>query len=469
MRTIAAAVGIAVALLGAAPVPASAATPEDTVTSLQRLPGGGLVKPVAGTYRGFRLEAVDEAGAGVAGVALTARFVDGPNGPSAETAGSPVTCSTTHDDGSASCGFTPQRAGTDRIRVHVDQGGGRSGDHDPGEPFLDTSFITEAAPNTTPTDARVISMDPETTTFSSRADTARSYVATVRDRSGLAVQGATVEFTEEGPGALDGGAASVTRTTDELGQASVIAGSQGEVGTQVITGRIATPGSECDRAADDPSGAPAGACTDTSTVTYSPDSGPHSPPQDCRAGAQVLLDPDTITATGAATVTVREAPHTLVDLFAYTRPSTEYQLVRSAMTDSSGVATFTVRPPANTRLKAAQRDEDCTDPVFGTAPSVVLNVRTALTLTATRNGPRDYTFGGDSLPARPGGLVVSLYRVTEDGRQILTAQARASATSGEWVIDRRFTGSGRFGFVVLTGQDLQNAPGVSNTRSTLIH
>jgi hypothetical protein len=190
---------------------------------------------------------------------------------------------------------------------------------------------------------------------------------------------------------------------------------------------------------------------------------------DCRAGAQVTLDRATIIATGSATVTVREIPHTVVDLFGYTRPSTEYRLVRSERTNADGIATFTIRPPANTRLKAAQREEDCTDPVFGTEPSVVLNVRTALTLTAERNGVRDYTFAGDSLPARPGGLIVSLYRVTDSGRQVLTAQARADAQNGEWTINRRFAGTGRFGFVARTGQDLQNAPGVSNTRSTLVY
>ena len=183
----------------------------------------------------------------------------------------------------------------------------------------------------------------------------------------------------------------------------------------------------------------------------------------------MTLDEATITATGAATVTVREIPNTVVDLFAYTRPSTEYRLVRSERTNADGIATFTVRPPANTRLKAAQREEDCNEPVFGTAPTVVLNVRTALTLTAQRHGVRDYTFAGDSLPARPDGLIVSLYRITESSGPVLTSQARADTQNGEWTMNRKFTGTGRFGFVVRTGQDLQNAPGVSSTRSTLIY
>ena len=194
-----------------------------------------------------------------------------------------------------------------------------------------------------------------------------------------------------------------------------------------------------------------------------------TPVRDCRAGARVTLDRTIMTATGSANVTVQETPNTLVDLFAYTRPTTEYRLVRSAMTDADGIATFTVRPPANTRLSAAQREEDCTDPVFGTEPSVVLNVRTALTLTASRVGVRKYVFAGRSLPARPGGLVVSLYRVSGSGSEVLTAQTRASAADGDWAINREFTGGGRFGFVVRTGQDLQNAPGASNVRSTVIH
>ena len=42
-------------------------------------------------------------------------------------------------------------------------------------------------------------------------------------------------------------------------------------------------------------------------------------------------------------------------------------------------------------------------------------VRTALSLFAKRTGFRTYIFSGDSLPARPGGLIVSLYRVTASG------------------------------------------------------
>ena len=188
---------------------------------------------------------------------------------------------------------------------------------------------------------------------------------------------------------------------------------------------------------------------------------PGIPDERCLGQTELSLEHDTVTATGSAVVRVHSSPRAEVELWAYTRPSTTFRLVRSAVTDDRGVAAFTVRPPGNTRLYARK-------PGCEPSPSQVLNVSTALTLTAQRTGPREYVFAGDSLPARPGGLVVSLYRVTADGRQVLTAQTRADSATGEWRLVRRFTGTGRFGFVVRTGQDLQNAPGSSNVRSLLV-
>jgi hypothetical protein len=184
-------------------------------------------------------------------------------------------------------------------------------------------------------------------------------------------------------------------------------------------------------------------------------------PQCLPGGATAALDRSIITATGGAVVTVHAAPNSAVELQAYSRPSTTYRVVRAVALGSDGVATFTIRPGTNTRLLA--RQSACT-----AGQSVVLNVRTALTLAAKRNAARDITFSGDSLPARAGGLIVSLYRVTESGSEVLTAQTRASATTGEWSVHRVFTDSGRFRFVVRTGQDLQNAPGSSNVRTLLV-
>jgi len=161
-------------------------------------------------------------------------------------------------------------------------------------------------------------------------------------------------------------------------------------------------------------------------------------------------------------VSATGTPNSVIELYAYSRPSTQYRLVRSGTTDNNGSVSFTdLRPPTNTRLYAQQRG-------CAIGQSTVLNVRTQISLNVVRNGQRNYTFSGQAIPARTGGLIVSLYRVTITGQQILTSQARADATTGRYVINRRFTGSGRFGFAVRTGQDLQNAPGSSNLRSLLI-
>jgi hypothetical protein len=213
-----------------------------------------------------------------------------------------------------------------------------------------------------------------------------------------------------------------------------------------------------------PSVSPSQTTSPPSSPTASPTDGNNRPPTPpgCLRAAEVMLARDVIIATGSSGVSVTATPNSFVELLAYTRPSTTFRVVRSGTTDANGNITFAnLRPPANTRLVAQQRG--C---AFGRQK--VLNVRTLLTLFVERNGTRTYTFSGRALPARPGGLIVSLYRVTGSGRQVLTSQTRADASTGRYVINRRFTGSGRFGFVVRTGQDLQNAPGSSNVRSLLV-
>ena len=174
------------------------------------------------------------------------------------------------------------------------------------------------------------------------------------------------------------------------------------------------------------------------------------------ATAVVTLSDTTITATGAVVAKVTATSGAVVDLYAYSRPSTTFERVRTETVNADGTVSFSLRPGTNTRLYAQQHG--CT-----AGDSVVLNVRTALTLAVARNGVRTYTFSGSALPARPGGLIVSLYRGT-----VLAGQTRADATTGKWSLRRTFGGTGRFDFVVRTGQDLQNAPGQSNTRSLLV-
>lgn len=178
----------------------------------------------------------------------------------------------------------------------------------------------------------------------------------------------------------------------------------------------------------------------------------------------VTPDRTSITATDVVGMTVRTNPSSTVDLFAYSRPSTTYARVRTAEVGADGVARFAVRPGGNTRLYAQTRG--CTADL--SRDSVVLLVKPLVTMDVTRAGARSYTFRGTSVPGRTGGLLLNLYRVNADGSQVLTAQTRA-ASDGAWRIDRRFTGTGRFGFVVRSVPDVQNPTGQSPLRSVFIY
>lgn len=130
--------------------------------------------------------------------------------------------------------------------------------------------------------------------------------------------------------------------------------------------------------------------------------------------------------------------------------------------------TVTIEPVGNTRVFWNGALYCGSGPFHGdvfSANPAIINVAPRLTLTAVRNAPRDYTFSG---VATTPGLILNLYRVDADGSMVLTSQTRATGDR-TWAINRKFLGAGRFGFVVLTGRTMANAPGQSNTRPTVIH
>jgi hypothetical protein len=319
----------------------------------------------------------------------------------------------------------------------------------------------------------------------------REITARVTNINGEVVPGVEVTFSETGAGAFRNGSSAVTTVTDANGiaRADVTSGAN-ETGTQTVTATITETPTRCGEAAT--TTVPAGDCSDTTTNTFvvataspspsattsptatpSPSATNASPPAVACNPAGIRLIDTTIIATGAARGEVRGTPNSVVLLRAYTRPSTTFFTARRVEVGADGVGEFLITPPANTRMFAVQ--EGCTE----TSEQVVLNVRTQLSLNVERLGKQTYRFFGSAIPARPNGLIVSLYRVTDSGRQVLTSQVRANANVGQagfdpsrrpgsYSITRRFTGTGRFGFVVRTGQDLQNAPGSSNVRSLLI-
>ena len=129
---------------------------------------------------------------------------------------------------------------------------------------------TDVVTKTWTGDARRIDCEPETDT--NPTGTNHTVTCTVYDNQGRTVGGEGVTFTESGPGQFVG---SSTATTDQNGRVSATTTSS-EAGTQTITGTLnddTTGGEpnevdECDKAANDPQGAPAGECSDSVTKTW---------------------------------------------------------------------------------------------------------------------------------------------------------------------------------------------------------
>lgn len=94
-----------------------------------------------------------------------------------------------------------------------------------------------------------------------------------------------------------------------------------------------------------------------------------------------------------------------------------------------------------------------------------VDVQPDVSIAAARHAPRDYTFTGRVLPAR--GQSVTLYR-HEGARRIITARG-VVGPGGTYRIDRRFTGSGQFGFSVAVPASSAHLAGQSRVRPTVIH
>ena len=193
-----------------------------------------------------------------------------------------------------------------------------------------------------------------------------------------------------------------------------------------------------------------------------------------------------INATGLAQVTIVGArPGSQVELQGYSQDhfstanfdNDATPVDRAGTADSSGTLSINdLRPPSNTRLRA--RQVGCS---YGS--SSVINVRATQTLVVSRVGARAFVISGGSIPARPGGLIISLYRINGTAcaagveprncpGEVQVGQGRADQSSGKYSIRVIFPAADAgktVRLVVKTGQDAQNAPGRSNVRNLPIN
>jgi hypothetical protein len=164
--------------------------------------------------------------------------------------------------------------------------------------------------------------------------------------------------------------------------------------------------------------------------------------------------------------------------------------LRTAVADSAGVAKIDVRFSSNARTRA--RMQGCT---FSTASNNnsgysqgsgangnVLYVKTVLTFTVTRVNVNTLRISGDSLPARPGGLIVNIdcresRCKTANNPNGIVLQPRANPNNGEFgpveYTFKSFKAGERVTLYATTGDpatgkgDAQNIAGRSNDRSVV--
>lgn len=233
-----------------------------------------------------------------------------------------------------------------------------------------------------------------------------------------------------------------------------------------------------------PEGCPGASASFTRTVTRSPSPSPsgNGGPDYCRdpeTGQPYRRDTPSLTAT-PRTITAGQTVTVALRIGGpYNRVQASIQGYDRALSQSDNgsgpfapgeVATRTVVIAPTTTTTVSWSGALYCGPtsfhgdVFSADPRTI-DVAPRLTLGATRTRTRSYVFSG---VATTPGQVLSLYRVSGDGSQVLTARTRATAER-RWAIARVFLGSGRFGFQVRTGRTAQNAPGASNVRPTVIH
>jgi hypothetical protein len=155
------------------------------------------------------------------------------------------------------------------------------------------------------------------------------------------------------------------------------------------------------------------------------------------------VSPGLVDAGTAVTVSGTAEPGAELELLAYSRPSTTFVVARRGVT-GDGRFTFRVTPGTNTRLFVRATGSSGTR----SSSSVVVNVRSRVSIAAARTGSRAYRFSGSVLPRR-GGVLITVYR-------------------GTWSLQRTFTGTGTFPFTARAAANPNNAAGQSGATTVTL-
>jgi hypothetical protein len=449
----------------------------------------------------------NEDGFTIAGEDVYWEVIEGPD------EGEQDLCGTTDNTGVVECTIEPNDGdiGTDEILFYVDENGNSTPQTTEAQDEVLATFVGEA---------RNIVCTPDTQTRT--VTTVATITCVVTDADGNEVEDQTVRFEETGSGVIRG---DQYKETDENGVVVVetITNSE-EVGTQTVTATLydapfgdpleEQTDAECESAANetesnlDPEPTTAGNCDDTSTVNWltnasaSPtatatatptatQTASPTTPAGCTTARQnlpfTINDPNkTVVATAPVTVTVTGAqPGATVELEAYqqnhygTANFGNAANTRTAVADSNGAATFTLRFSSNARMRAKQAG--CAfgaNAGFNNPGGNILFVSAAIFMNVERVGTRTYRITGDSIPARPGGMIINIY--CNDSRckspnnpTGIIRQPRANATTGEYTATNyTFPASfrnTRVNVQALVRGDAQNVSGGSNVRSLLVN
>lgn len=215
--------------------------------------------------------------------------------------------------------------------------------------------------------------------------------------------------------------------------------------------------------AESPEGCGPASATFTRTVTSANPTPTPTPHADRACPTVTVAQPPTITSGQTVDLVVSVDRTSASSTATLIRESPAPRALVRGVRTADRTVTFTVRLGETHRFRAQADDgQGCLgggDATF-TAP-----VRAAVAIAATRNAVRTYTFSGRVVPAR--GQDVTLYRVTADGSRVITSRTTV-APDGTYRIDRRFTGSGRFGFLTTVAATSANLSGSSPVRPTTV-